>query len=445
MKMQRPTRRLSWLGVAVLAVALPALGEEITVQNDSFTSGGSAVIVGDFVVGEQAGVRLTSPCNGSIVAVQIGWLSYFGGTGYSLEEAIHIYDGSTFPTPGTELETLEGPALTDGALNEFRYLDDQGAIPLNVPVTAGQQFYVTLEFANDTHVGSPNYSASVFRDVSGCQAGKNVLYAIPGGWFNFCTFLQGDLVIRAVIDCPGVTGGCCHADGTCENAVEEADCQEFGDVWHEGLNCGEFTCTARGACCRSGGCLQLVDAATCAAIGGTYAGNGSDCNDDVCVTGACCFADGSCEELFEFDCVDQGGTFHGIGTECDPNPCPQPTGACCFGEVCIAGQTEAQCAGSGGAWGGAGTDCSDNNSNGTPDACEAGCPNPGASGNHCTADIFGGDCIVSIQDLSQLLAHYGMTGATHDDGDIYPPPDGDGTVNLNDLSALLAQYGDDCN
>ena len=51
-----------------------ARSQEVTVQNDSFVSGQSAVIVGDFVPGEQAGARLTSPCDGAIVAVQIGWL-----------------------------------------------------------------------------------------------------------------------------------------------------------------------------------------------------------------------------------------------------------------------------------------------------------------------------------------------------------------------------------
>jgi hypothetical protein len=74
------------------------------------------------------------------------------------------------------------------------------------------------------------------------------------------------------------------------------------------------------------------------------------------------------------------------------------------------------------------------------------CPNPGASGNYCTADIDGsGDCIVDLPDLAQLLSNYGITsGATPDQGDI-DPPGGDGDVDLSDLAALLAQYGDDCN
>jgi hypothetical protein len=88
----------------------------------------------------------------------------------------------------------------------------------------------------------------------------------------------------------------------------------------------------------------------------------------------------------------------------------------------------------------------DSDGDGVGDACQ-GCPNPGESGNYCTADIDGsGDCFVLLNDLAQLLAHYGTTsGATRMMGDIDPPPGGDGDVDLGDLAALLAQYGDDCN
>jgi hypothetical protein len=78
------------------------------------------------------------------------------------------------------------------------------------------------------------------------------------------------------------------------------------------------------------------------------------------------------------------------------------------------------------------------------------CPNRGASGKFCIADIDGSfDCIVSLSDLAVLLAHYGTTtGATPLMGDIEPYDEwfpGDGDVDLDDLSELLSQYGDDCN
>jgi T5SS/PEP-CTERM-associated repeat protein len=49
-----------------------------------------------------------------------------------------------------------------------------------------------------------------------------------------------------------------------------------------------------------------------------------------------------------------------------------------------------------------------------------------------------GDGDVDLGDLTELLAHYGMTqGATYEDGDL----DGDGDVDLSDLTNLLANYG----
>jgi len=78
------------------------------------------------------------------------------------------------------------------------------------------------------------------------------------------------------------------------------------------------------------------------------------------------------------------------------------------------------------------------------------CPNRGDSGRFCYADIDGSfDCIVGLADLSQLLAHFGMTtGATLMDGDVDPYDStwpGDDDVDLADLAELLSQYGDDCN
>jgi hypothetical protein len=58
----------------------------------------------------------------------------------------------------------------------------------------------------------------------------------------------------------------------------------------------------------------------------------------------------------------------------------------------------------------------------------------------CPGDLDG-DNDVDLGDLSQLLAHYGITGgASYEDGDL----DGDGDVDLGDLSALLAVYGTTC-
>jgi hypothetical protein len=58
----------------------------------------------------------------------------------------------------------------------------------------------------------------------------------------------------------------------------------------------------------------------------------------------------------------------------------------------------------------------------------------------CPGDL-NGDGVINLEDLSQLLANYGLaSGAEPDDGDI----DGDGDVDLADLSALLTVYGTSC-
>lgn len=406
------------VAAALLAWPLQGLAEEVVVKNDLFVSGGAAVIVGDFVPGEHAGVRLTSPCNGAIVAVQVAWLEGTPGHPPSLEQGIYIFEGSTFPTPGAELAFLEGPVLTPGFINEFRYLDEAGTIPINVPVTAGQQFYVTLQFDNPTDVGDGG--PSVIRDVNGCQSGKNVLKAQPGGWLNFCIYISGDLVIRAVVDCAGVTGACCHADGTCVNEVEAEDCTDFGDEWYEDQTCAEITCVGRGACCSGTGCFQLLTEAVCDDIGGTYAGDGTDCDAQACVPGACCDpATGTCTLLLAIACADAGGQFQGPGTDCDPNPCPQPVGACCVGTFCLPDRELDECVGGGGVFVGPGTDCD-------PNPCEP----PADCAGDCNCDG-----VVDLKDINYFAALL-----LQPNQQCHPPNfdvNGDGVSDLRDINPFV--------
>lgn len=59
----------------------------------------------------------------------------------------------------------------------------------------------------------------------------------------------------------------------------------------------------------------------------------------------------------------------------------------------------------------------------------------------CYADL-NYDCVVGLDDLAQLLGHYGLTqGASWHQGDIEPYPDGDGDVDLADLAELLGRWG----
>jgi len=358
--------------VSLIWLANPAQGAEQVVQNDSIADGGSGSIQGGFVANESAAVWLTSPCAGNIVAIQVLWLSQSGTAGQSIEDSITIFDAGTFPVPGAVLEVLQGPVMTDGGLNEFRFLDENSTMPLSVPVTSGQQFVVSFKFFNDVVPGS----ASVVTDLDGCQASKNAINAIGIGWISSCALgVSGDFAIRAVIDCAGVPGACCLADGSCLDGQTSLDCSTLGGTFQgAGTTCAGVTCPApSGACCfQPSGCVDLTSA-DCATAGGFWQGAGTDCATTTCFpSGACCLPDGSCAEaMAQADCIAAGGIFQGDGVLCSAVSCPQPTGACCLSNGNCLVLTQVDCLQiPGGSWAGPNTDCADMNMNGTADACE---------------------------------------------------------------------------
>lgn len=192
------------IAAGVMAVASAfASAAEVTVKNDSLVNFGTAAIVWGFVEGEKAASWLTSPCNGTLRAVQIFWRSPSGVTGEQIHDSIEIFRGGTFPNPGALAETIAGPVLTDGVLNEWRYLDENNVVPLAVPVSENETFVVSFTFDTEPQ---PNVDPSVTRDTDGIQPNRNALYARLGPgmyvWFNSATLgLQGDWIIRAVVDC----------------------------------------------------------------------------------------------------------------------------------------------------------------------------------------------------------------------------------------------------
>ncbi len=192
--------RVAWL-VAAAAVTLAGTARaqcgNQTLQN---YTGGGQVVCPCFVVNEQAGAVFNAPASAypiEILRVGIGWGSQIGGAPNSLEEAIHVYAGG-LPNPGAPIFTLPGPQLVDGAINEFN-LQPFGVVVNSGPVT------VTLEFMNP-NAGDP-FAPSVVHDGNGCQSGKNVVYAVPGGWFNACALgVTGDWVFYVVYRSLKVTG-----------------------------------------------------------------------------------------------------------------------------------------------------------------------------------------------------------------------------------------------
>lgn len=186
-----------------LALAMSAGANEVTIQNDSLTNNSSGTIQAGFVTNEKAASWLTTPCTGNIVAVQVFWRSLLGNAPITVEDSIEIYRSGSFPNPGALAETIGGPVLTDGVLNEYRYLDENNTIPLSVPVVQDETFIVALTFAQPP---DPTQGPSVVDDDDGILPNRNAIYAYLGGssyaWFsNTDLGVNGDWVIRAVVDC----------------------------------------------------------------------------------------------------------------------------------------------------------------------------------------------------------------------------------------------------
>jgi hypothetical protein len=185
----------------LLSVPSFSQGAEVVHLNDSTVGGTPSTVANVFIPGESAASWLTASCNGDIVAMQVYWASQFGGAPTQVEQALTLFSAGTFPTPGASLASIPGPTLSDGVMNEFRYLDPPiNSIPLQIPVSSGQDFVVSVQFFNQSS-GNP-FAPSVTYDQDGCQTGANTADVIPGGWFDACLLgVSGDWVIRAIVDC----------------------------------------------------------------------------------------------------------------------------------------------------------------------------------------------------------------------------------------------------
>jgi len=268
-------------GVALListALASSAVADEVILQNDSFSDGDTVAICPCFAAGEEAAVWLTSPCDGNIVGIQIFWRSLTGSAQVSLEDSIIVYEAGNFPNPGPVKDSFDAPVLTDGVLNEYRYEDENQTIPISVPVSAGEEFVLSLRFFNSNFT-DPTLP-SIVSDSDGCLNGKNTVKVNGSTWANACALgVSGDWVIRAVIECSGEpTGAACLPDGSCAEGLTEAETIALGGAWNgAGSGCADVVCF--GACYipATEQCVQF-DFATCERVGGVWNGPGStDC------------------------------------------------------------------------------------------------------------------------------------------------------------------------
>ena len=260
------------LFLAAMFAVGTAWSTEVTVKNDSLMNNSSGVVEAGFASGEIAASWLTSPCAGNIVAVQILWMSASPNGSQVVEDSLDIYRSGSFPVPGALAQNVGAPQLTNGVINEYRYVDENSTIPLSVPVTQNETFVVALTFADPP----PAVGPSVVRDTDGVQPNRNAIYADLGGgtfvWFsNSMLGVNGDWVIRAVVDCPVVvqsadvgvtmtaspalyTVGALTYTITVSNAGPAASPNTtLVDIFPAGYTATSWTCTpSGGAVCTSG-------------------------------------------------------------------------------------------------------------------------------------------------------------------------------------------------
>lgn len=177
--------RISCIAVAVAATLCAGVNARAQCTEQGPLNnhlGPGTVVCPCFIPGEQAGAIFSVPANEypvEILKIGVGFGSQFGGSPQVQEQAIHIYEGS-LPDPGAPSFSLLGPVLNDGAINQF----DISLLPGDRIIESGP-FTVTLEFLNQTY--NDLFAPTVVHDGTGGTLGKNVVYAIPGGWNDAVT------------------------------------------------------------------------------------------------------------------------------------------------------------------------------------------------------------------------------------------------------------------
>lgn len=183
------------LSVAVLAAA--AAADVKVYKNDSLpVIGGFGQIAcqAGFVSNEIGASVYTVPAgDGLVMLLENSWW-VCDGSGFGLAQARPmqslVYPGG-FPNPGTAIYTSPQLSGQVGFLNLWPVSDAE------LMFNAGQTFTIGTKLLNGTIF--QNF-ATLATDTSGCQANKNLIFAVPGGWTDACSFgVSGDMFVRTKV------------------------------------------------------------------------------------------------------------------------------------------------------------------------------------------------------------------------------------------------------
>jgi hypothetical protein len=193
-------------------LAAPALADVKVYQNDSLPlsgGGGTVACQAGFASNEIGAAVFTVPApDGKVLVLEAQyWVCDGSGIGFASPRPMQVlvYPAGG-PVPGAPSYT--SPTLTGspGFLNLWP-VEDQ-----NLRFDAGATFTVGVKLLNGTLF--ENFS-TLATDADGCQPGKSLIFAVPGGWTDACALgVSGDMFVRARVLTEGPTGYGAGTPGT---------------------------------------------------------------------------------------------------------------------------------------------------------------------------------------------------------------------------------------
>ncbi|MEM7310047.1 MAG: hypothetical protein AAF682_25450 [Planctomycetota bacterium] len=188
--------------LAALPLSASAFADVKVYQNDSLplTGGGVVACQAGFIANEIGAASFdVPPSDGKILILEAQWWACDGsGIGFAQPRPmqVQVYPAGG-PNPGAPVYVSPDVTATPGFLNLFPIADQ------NLTFDGGDTFTVGIQLQPS---GLFQQFTTLATDADGCQPGKSLIFAIPGGWADACSFgVSGDMFVRARVLTEGPT------------------------------------------------------------------------------------------------------------------------------------------------------------------------------------------------------------------------------------------------
>jgi hypothetical protein len=179
---------------ALLFLASSAAADVKVYKNDSLplTGGGAIACQAGFASNEIGASVFTVPAgDGKVLLLQAQfWACDGSGLGFASSRPVqvNVYPAGG-PNPGTPVYVSPTISALPGFLNLWPLE------PENLSFDPADTFTLGVKLLNGGLF--PNFT-TLSTDSDGCQPGKSLIFAVPGGWTDACTLgVSGDMFIRA--------------------------------------------------------------------------------------------------------------------------------------------------------------------------------------------------------------------------------------------------------